>query len=47
MTLSSFVCSRVGLPLPVFVWALYIGGECGAVGCPNPIGELSCMVSAC
>jgi hypothetical protein len=31
MTFSSFICSRVGLPLPVFVWALCVGGECGAV----------------
>jgi hypothetical protein len=25
------MCSRVGLPLPVFVWALCVGGECGVV----------------
>jgi hypothetical protein len=31
MTLSSFMCSRVGLLLHVFVWALCVDGECGAV----------------
>jgi hypothetical protein len=31
MTLSSFVCSCVGLSLSVFVWALCVGGECGAM----------------
>jgi hypothetical protein len=31
MTFSSFICSRVGFPLPVFVWALCVDGECGVV----------------
>jgi hypothetical protein len=35
MTLSSFIYSRVGLPFPVFVSALCVGSECGAVLMPQ------------
>jgi hypothetical protein len=34
MTLSSFACSRVGLPLPV-LFGHCVGGECGAVLMPQ------------
>jgi hypothetical protein len=47
MTLSSFVCSRVGLPLPMLFGHSVSVLSVVPCWCPNPTGELSCMLSAC